>query len=86
MVKFKTDNDVDRESEISHYHEYNHPNMADFGSKKLSVRSKRGKDKGCIYYFKIFDNTILRPIFIYKWERIKKRHYLFDFEDVLREY
>ena len=46
---------------------------------------EKKKKKGCTYYFKIIDNLVLRPIFIYKYE-LKKNLPEFNFNDMLQEY
>jgi hypothetical protein len=41
-------------------------------------------EKGCAFYFSLFDETILRPVLIYKYHRYKFKKDI-DFEAVLRE-
>lgn len=41
-------------------------------------------DKGCAFYLSLFDETILRPVLIYKYHRYKFKKDI-DFEAVLRE-
>lgn len=48
-----------------------------------SERSETGK-RGCGYYFKKFDDTILRPIFIYKYSIVKHKPEA-DFNKLLLE-
>ena len=43
------------------------------------------EDKGCAYYFKMFDDKILRPIMIYKYNLVKFVEEV-DFEKVLVEH
>ena len=42
------------------------------------------ENKGCAYYFKMFDDKILRPILIYKYNQTKFVKEV-DFEQVLEE-
>lgn len=41
-------------------------------------------EKGCSYYFSKFDDTILRPIFVYKYSQRKNKPEL-PFEALLEE-
>lgn len=41
-------------------------------------------EKGCAFYFSLFDETILRPVLIYKYHRYKFKKDI-DFDEVLRE-
>jgi len=43
------------------------------------------EDRGCFYYFKMFDDKILRPILIYKYNIVKFVEEV-DFEKVLEEH
>mmetsp|Transcript_36181 Transcript_36181/g.55570 ORF Transcript_36181/g.55570 Transcript_36181/m.55570 type:complete len:107 (+) Transcript_36181:1563-1883(+) len=40
--------------------------------------------KGCAYFFKKFDDSILRPIFVYKYEYRKQRPEI-SFDQILKE-
>lgn len=54
-----------------------HPNFEDG---EASVMIEKKKKNSCVKYFKDFDNTILRPILIYRYskERKEKQFELFD--------
>ena len=74
----------ERQTGVTHYSEFKHPNMMTEVSE--GIRLSQGgcipqtqgfyvdpdeEDKGCGYYFKMFDDKILRPIMIYKYNLIK---------------
>jgi hypothetical protein len=40
------------------------------------------EQKGCAYFFRMFDETILRPILIYKYHRYKTKAEI-DFNEVV---
>lgn len=56
-----SDDEDDDKSELTKYHTMKHPN--------LQKDEEEEKDKGCIHYFRIIDNLVLRPVFIYKHKR-----------------
>ena len=82
---------------MTHYSEFKHPNMMTevserlYGSQGAQIQQEQGfyvdpeeENKGCGYYFKMFDDKILRPILIYKYNKTKFVKEI-DFEQVLEE-
>jgi hypothetical protein len=73
------------------YSEFKHPNMMTGVSEQL-VEGQNGAmpmedddaDRGCGYYFSMFDDTILRPILIYKYKLTKYSPEV-KFDQVLQE-
>ena len=53
-----------------------------FESDEESEKRKRG----CCYYFRMLDNRILRPVFIYKYNAVVKKQKPINFEEMLEEY
>ena len=73
----------------THYEEYRHPNMMTEKSFAVGRQTRTNTDipddqKGCFYYFRKFDDQILRPIFIYKYNQ-KKHMPEVDFQTLLKE-
>jgi len=80
----------------THYEDYRHPNMMsgvskDFVKPRQTPNTDRStgttsdeSSKGCLYFFRKFDDQILRPIFIHKYKIVKHKPEV-NFEQVLRE-
>ncbi len=69
------------QSEATHYHQLLHPNQHATQKKSDEHHHK----KSCIDLFNYYDDKYIRPIFVYKYSKVKKRMN-FEFEDVLKEY
>ena len=84
-----------RGSEVTKYSEVKHPNMVTSEKGRDTLVSGEGtvfrqqrltrKEPGCLHYFKVIDDLVLRPIFIYKYSRIRKQPVM-TFGDMLDEY
>lgn len=86
MIRRKSKGSLGKNSlgRATEYEELKHPNLVSeygdedseesFSVHSLNPNSKRVKRKNrtCIHYFKVIDDQVLRPIFIYKYERIRK--------------
>lgn len=67
---------VFRDSHLTHYSEFKHPNMMSTISAdyiQLDGSQYVPDDAGCLYYFRQFDETILRPLLIYKYKKLKHK-------------
>ena len=61
------------------YEEFKHPNMITEATSEVprmpsgmtGLQDSMRQKTGCLYYFRMFDDTILRPILIYKYARVK---------------
>lgn len=50
----------------------------------LDYEAMPDDDRGCAYYFKKFDDQIIRPVFIYKYQQVRQLPEI-AFEDVIKE-
>ena len=77
-------------SDNTHYSDFMHPNVkgsvasSDSGTLKKKNSIPPEQELTCGDYINIFDDKILKPIFVYKY-RIKKHQQEVDPEDILRE-
>lgn len=65
----------------THYHEFKHPNLIT----EEDIEDVKGAKTGCMAKFGYWDSKFMRPFFIYKYDKLKKRPQ-FELEDVLAEY
>lgn len=100
FAKPKRDTTIVRRSTGTHYEDYKHPNLRTEISRDIVVpgvktkqvekeqpwveSSQNESEKGCMYFFRKFDDQILRPIFIHKYKYIRNAPEV-NFEQVLKE-
>lgn len=59
-------------------------NKESSGTQGTEESTDNKHEKGCLHYFRKFDDQILRPIFIYKYAKIKFKPEI-NFATVLKE-
>jgi hypothetical protein len=69
-------------SEQTHYHKFQHPN--EIVPKVRETQSSDDDAKTCSDFINIFDEKILKPIFVYKY-KVRKHQPDIDYEGVLKE-
>jgi hypothetical protein len=69
-------------SDNTHYNKFLHPNLIE-----TPCQTEECDDPGwVILFFRRMDDIYIRPMFVYKYLKRKKRMYNFEIGDVLREY
>lgn len=77
IVRDKSIPNITRATDHTHYTEFKHPNMMSTISAEMLFHPEGSvyipDNAGCAYYFRQFDETILRPLLIYKYKKMKHK-------------
>ena len=65
------------------HHLFAHPNLESAHDGNAQNDEEEEEPASCINYFHYIDDKYLRPCFVHKYKKLKKKNADIDFEDVL---